>query len=159
MIFTWGDKEGFRMYKRWLLIGVLLIALPAFAAEQAGIIKIARGTVTIERGGQKLTAVAGTPVFAGDRIITGTDSAVGITLRDDTLLSAGPKSVLALDSFAFDTTTHAGTINGSLTRGTLAVVSGKIAKQSSNSVQFRTPATIIGVRGTEFMIEAQSKED
>ena len=147
------------MYKRWLLIGVLLIAIPAFAAEQAGIIKIAKGTVTIERGGQKLAAVAGTPVFAGDRIITGTDSSVGITLRDDTLLSAGPKSVLVLDRFAFDTTTHAGTINGSLTRGTLAVVSGKIAKQSSNNVQFRTPATIIGVRGTEFIIEAQGKED
>jgi hypothetical protein len=67
------------MYKRWLLIGALLIALPVFAAEQAGIIKIAKGTVTIERGGQKLAAVAGTPVFAGDRIITGTDSTVGLT--------------------------------------------------------------------------------
>lgn len=147
------------MYKRWLLIGALLIALPAFAAEQAGIIKVAKGMVTIERGGQKLAAVAGTPVFAGDLITTGTDSSVGITLRDDTLLSAGPKSVLALDSFAFDTTTHAGTINGSLKRGTLAVVSGKIAKQLSNTVQFRTPATIIGVRGTEFIIETQGKED
>ncbi len=113
----------------------------------------------VERGGQKLAAVAGSPVFAGDRIITGADSSVGITLRDDTLLSTGPKSVLALDSFAFDTTTHAGVINGSLKRGTLAVVSGKIAKQSSNTVQFRTPATIIGVRGTEFMIEAQDRED
>jgi hypothetical protein len=147
------------MYKRWLLIGVLLIALPAFAAEQAGIIKVAKGMVSIERGGQKLAAVAGTPVFAGDRITTGADSSVGITLRDDTRLSAGPKSVLALDGFAFDTTTHAGSINGSLKRGTLSVVSGKIAKQSSNNVQFRTPATIIGVRGTEFVIEAQGKED
>ena len=147
------------MYKRWLLIGVLLIALPVCAAEQAGIVKVAKGVVTIERGGQKLAAVAGTPVFAGDSITTGTESSVGIALRDDTLLSAGPKSVLALDSFAFDTTTHAGSINGSLKRGTLAVVSGKIAKQSSNTVQFRTPATIIGVRGTEFIIEAQNKED
>jgi hypothetical protein len=147
------------MYKRWLLIGLLLIALPAFAADQAGIIKIAKGMVSIERGGQKLAAVAGTTVFVGDRIITGTDSSVGITLRDDTLLSAGPKSVLVLDRFAFDTTTHAGSIHGSLTRGTLSVVSGKIAKQSSNNVQFRTPATIIGVRGTEFVIEAQGKED
>ena len=147
------------MYKRWLLFVILLIAVPVCAAEQAGVVKFAKGMVTIERGGQKLSAVAGTPVFAGDRIITGIDSSVGITLRDDTLLSAGPKSVLALDSFTFDTTTHAGNIHGSLTRGTLAVVSGKIAKQSSNTVQFRTPATIIGVRGTEFVIEAQGKED
>jgi len=147
------------MYKLWLLVIALLIALPAFAADQAGIIKVAKGTVTIERGGQKLTAVTGKPVFPGDRIVTGTGSSVGITLRDDTLLSAGPKSVLTLDSFAFDSTTHAGNINGSLKRGTLAVVSGKIAKQPSNTVQFRTPATIIGARGTEFMIEVQDKED
>ncbi len=38
------------MYKRWLLIGVLLIALPAFAAEQAGIIKIAKGTAAWRSG-------------------------------------------------------------------------------------------------------------
>jgi hypothetical protein len=147
------------MYKKWLLIGMLLIALPVFAAETAGIIKVAKGTVTIERGGQKLTATAGTPVFAGDRIITGADGSVGLTLRDDTLLSAGPRSSFALDRFAFDTTTHAGAINGSLKRGTLAVVSGKLAKQPSNTVQFRTPTTIIGARGTEFIIEAQGNED
>jgi len=147
------------MHKSWLLIVALLMALPAFAAEQAGIVKVAKGVVTIERNGQKTAAAAGAPVFAGDRIMTGADSSVGITLRDDTLLSAGPKSALHLDSFTYNTTTHAGTIDSSLKRGTLAVVSGKIAKQPSNTVQFRTPASIVGVRGTEFLIEVPGKED
>jgi hypothetical protein len=149
------------MYKSWiwLLIGIMLTVLPAFAAEQAGIVKVAKGVVTIERDGQKAAVAAGVPVFAGDRITTGADGSVGIALRDDTLLSAGPKSVLHLDSFIYNATTHAGAIDSSLKRGTLAVVSGKIAKQPSNTVQFRTPASIVGVRGTEFLIEVPGKED
>jgi hypothetical protein len=39
------------------------------------------------------------------------------------------------------------------------VVSGKIAKQSPESVRFSTPTTTLGVRGTEFVIEAAGTED
>jgi hypothetical protein len=79
---------------------------------------------------------------------------VGITLHDNTLLSAGPNSVLVLDNFAFNPTTHAGAIDASVKRGTLAVISGKIAKQSPETVRFRTPSAILGVRGTSFVVDA-----
>jgi len=144
---------------RWLIMALLLVAFPLEAAEQAGIVKIAKGSVFIERAGQRSGATVGTPVFSGDRIITGAGGSVGITLRDNTLLSAGPKSVLNLDRFSFDAANHAGTIDASLKRGSLAVVSGKIAKQSPEAVKFRTPSTILGVRGTEFVIEVQDGED
>jgi hypothetical protein len=140
-------------------MAILLIALPLEAAEQAGVVKVSKGTVAIERGGQKAAVAVGTPVFGGDRVTTGADGSVGITLRDNTLLSAGPKSTLNLDRFTFNATTHAGAINASLKRGSLAVVSGKIAKQSPGAVQFRTPSTILGVRGTEFVIEVQNGEE
>lgn len=144
---------------RWLIMALLLVAFPLEAAEQAGIVKIAKGSVFIERAGQRSGATVGTPVFSGDRIITGADGSVGITLRDNTLLSAGSKSVLNLDRFSFDAANHAGAIDASLKRGSLAVVSGKIAKQSPEAVKFRTPSTILGVRGTEFLIEVQDGED
>jgi hypothetical protein len=140
-------------------VALLLIAFPAAAAEQAGAIKVAKGTVILERGGQRSVAASGAPVFAGDRITTGPDGSVGITLRDNTLLSAGLKSTLIFDRFVFDSTSHAGALDASLKRGSLAVVSGKTAKQSPMAVQFRAPATILGVRGTEFAIEAQREED
>lgn len=147
------------MHKLLIMFAALLIALPAQAAEQAGTIKNAKGSVNIERGGQKTAGIAGMPVFAGDRVTTGPESSVGITLKDNTMLSAGPKSMLILNRFSFDSTTHAGALDASLRRGTLSVVSGKIAKQSPGAVQFRTPATILGVRGTEFVIETQGEED
>ena len=34
--------------------------------------------------------------------------------------------------------------------GTLAAVSGKIAKQSPGAMKVRTPSAVLGVRGTEF---------
>jgi hypothetical protein len=37
---------------------------------------------------------------------TGADRSVGIRMSDNSLLSAGPNRVVALDQYAFDTTTN-----------------------------------------------------
>jgi hypothetical protein len=132
--------------------------LPALAAEPAGVVKTVKGQVAIERPGEAAAAVPGARVHPGDRIVTGRDGQIGITLQDNTLLSAGPNSTLVLDDFVFDSTTHAGAIDASVKRGTVAVVSGKIAKQSPEAVRFRTPNAILGVRGTSFVIDAGSGE-
>ena len=131
----------------------------AFANDEAGTLKTVKGAVTIERGSQRLPAAVGGSVMAKDRVMTGADSAVGITLRDNTMLSAGPNSTLSLDKFAFNPTTHAGEIDATLKRGTLAVISGKVAKSSADTVTFRTPTVSLGVRGTEFVIEAVEREE
>ena len=43
----------------------------------------------------------------------------------------------------------------SLNRGTLAVISGRIAKQSPEAMTVRTPTAILGVRGTEFVVKVE----
>lgn len=142
-----------------LLLCMLHNGIALAGEESAGTIKIVKGSVSLERGEQKIAAAVGDPVYAADRVITGADGSVGITLRDSTLLSAGHNSLLLLDKFAFDSSTHAGVIDATLKRGTLSVVSGKIAKQSPDSVRYRTPTTTLGVRGTEFVIDAGSGKD
>lgn len=139
---------------KYLFIGLAAAANMVWAASEAGTVKTVKGSVVIERDGQNQTVVVGAHVLAADRIVTGTDGAVGITLRDNTMLSAGPNSTLDLNKFAFDATTHAGTLDASVRRGTLAVISGKIAKTSPANVRFSTPTVTLGVRGTEFIIEA-----
>jgi hypothetical protein len=57
-----------------------------------------------------------------------------------------------LDRYEFDSTTNQGFFVASLRRGTLAVVSGRLAKQSRDAGTVRTPSAILGVRGTEFVI-------
>lgn len=140
----------------WKAGFVLLAALAnlAWAAGEAGMVKTVKGSVTIERNGQKQAAAIGAPVMAADRIVTGADGSIGITLRDNTMLSAGPNSTLELNKYAFDSTTHDGTLDASVKRGTLAVISGKIAKATPENVRFTTPTMTLGVRGTEFVVEA-----
>lgn len=136
-------------------------ALPALAAlcfaacaeaADIGQVKVAHGQVTIEREGRSLPATIGTRLQVSDVVKTGADGSVGITMDDDTLLSAGPDSVLALERYAFDPTTRAGRFDASLNRGTLAVISGRIAKQAPDAMTVRTPSAILGVRGTEFAV-------
>lgn len=127
-------------------------------AEPAGTIKTSKGSASIERKGQKLPATVGTAVEAGDRIVTGADGAVGMVLRDNTALSAGSNSTLDLNKYAFDSTTHAGQLDATVKRGTLAVISGKVIKANPDAVRFATQSMTLGVRGTEFVIEASEEE-
>jgi hypothetical protein len=140
-----------------LALSMALAVLPVTSLHAADIgqIKVAKGSVNIERGGQSLAAAPGTRLQASDVVRTGSDGSVGITMTDNSLLSAGPNSVLALDRYEFDSTTNAGHFDASLHRGTLAVVSGRLAKQSPDAMVVHTPLAVLGVRGTEFVVRAQ----
>src|SRR5712691_3760015 len=130
---------------------VLGLATVAGAAE-IGQIKISKGQVTVEREGRVLTGSIGTRLQTADTVKTGADGSVGITMDDDSLLSAGANSVLSLDRYAFDPTTNRGRFDASLNKGTLAVISGSIAKESPDAMTVRTPTAVLGVRGTEFVV-------
>jgi hypothetical protein len=130
---------------------VLCVATAANAAE-IGQIKISRGQVSVERDGRVLPAPVGTRLQTADTVKTGADASVGITMDDDSLLSAGPNSTLSLDRYAFDPTTNRGRFDASLNKGTLAVISGRIAKESPDAMTVRTPTAVLGVRGTEFAV-------
>lgn len=130
------------------------VAMPAWASD-VGQVKTAKGTVHVEREGKRIPANVGMPIRQADTLVTGADGAVGVTFTDNSLLSTGPNSVLVVDRYTFDSTTHAGRFDASLKKGTLAVVSGKMVKQSPEAMKVRTPAAIMGVRGTEFVVQVE----
>ena len=138
---------------------VFAFGVAVAAAEDAGQIKTSKGSAQIERSGQKLPATVGQVVQQGDVVVTGADGAVGITFRDSSLVSIGPDSALVIDRFVFDSTTHQGNFDATLKQGTLAVVSGKLAKQSPDAMKVKTPAAILGVRGTEFLVRTGPAKD
>lgn len=136
---------------------LILLAAMGFAgsvaAADVGLVKVATGSVQIERGTAKMPAKVGTGLQTSDVVITGADGSAGITFTDNSLVSVGPNSVFAIDKYQFDTTTHAGEFEGNLKQGRLAAVSGKMVKQSPESMKIRTPSAIMGVRGTEFVVQ------
>jgi hypothetical protein len=143
---------------RWILaIAAAALAATAYA-DDVGQIKTVRGSVHVERDGQQLAAAQGMWLRQSDKLVTGADGAVGVTFVDNSMLSAGPGTVLAIDRYSFDSTTHAGHFDASLQKGTLAVVSGKIVKQSPGAMRVRTPASVMGVRGTEFVVSVEEQK-
>ena len=138
---------------RWIIAVSLLGFATLSLANDVGQIKVMAGTVYLERDGKRVPAQVGMAVRQSDSLITGFDGTAGVTFTDNSLLSVGPNSTLAIDRYAFDSTTHAGQFDASLKKGSLAVVSGKIVKQSPGAMRVHTPTSIMGVRGTEFAVK------
>jgi hypothetical protein len=137
--------------------GLALCALPALAQDYAGVVKTSKGSASVERAGKQVAAAPGTQLHQGDRIITGNNGYLGITMRDDTLLTLGPGSSLSLDGYAFDPKTHDGNFLASLSKGMLSVVTGLIARRQPDAFAVKTRVSTMGVRGTEFIIEANEE--
>jgi hypothetical protein len=136
----------------------MLAPLSAQAADPIGQIKTADGPVTVERSGTSQPIAVGDHVFQSDVIVTAAGGSVGITFIDNSQMSLGPESRLVLDQFKFDTATHVGEFDSSLQKGTLAVKSGQIVKQTPEAMKIKTPAALLGVRGTEFVVRADDKK-
>ena len=129
----------------------------ASAADQRdGTFKSVQGDVTVVRGNVRSAAIVGGPLRVADRVLTGEGAAAAITLTDGTILTVGPNSSVDLSEFRFDTGTHDGNVLINLARGSLRVVTGLIAKLKPEQVKVTTPTTVIGVRGTDFIVEQGS---
>jgi hypothetical protein len=139
------------MRKTLFCLAALAAALPAWAND-AGVIKVSQGQVVVERDGKAVAASVGMPIRASDTLRTGPDGAAGVTFADNSLISVGPNTVFSIDKYRFDSTTHAGEFEGSLKKGKLAAVSGKMVKQTPESMKIRTPSSVMAVRGTEFVV-------
>lgn len=132
---------------------------PATISVQAGILKIVRGDVQVMRGGAAAMPVkVGDRLFAGDRVLTAADAAAGITLRDDTLMSLGPRSNVVLEQYDFDASGGDGNVAVRVLKGTMRYVTGLIGKHAPAHQQVLTPTATIGIRGTDFIVEVVASE-
>jgi hypothetical protein len=127
---------------------------PAHAAE-IGQIKNTAGQVFLLRNNNQQPAKPGDLIEQADVIVTGSNGSVGVTLIDSTRLSAGPNSRIELKQFRFNPTTQEGESLTAVQRGTLAIVTGQIAKRSPDAMKVQTPTTILGVRGTKFAVKVE----
>ena len=137
-----------------LLLAAILAGGTEAAEDDIGQIKTLSGGVVLMRAGSGDWAKIGDRVRQKDIVSTGQEGTVGITFVDGSSVSLGPDSVLSLDRFRFDATTHEGVFDTSLKRGTLAVRSGQIVKERPEAMTVTTPAAILGVRGTDLVVRS-----
>ena len=144
---------------RFLALSLLLLGVaagaPALAAngQPIGQVKVADGDAVLLRGAERIDARPGTEVHVGDVIVTGGNGKLGITFRDETIISVGPDTRVAVDEYVFEPAQGKMGFVAKMTQGTLQFISGVIAKLSPDTVALRTPTGTIGVRGTRFVVK------
>ena len=75
-----------------------------------------------------------------------------IAFIDNTRFAVGPDSRIELSKFEHNRTKEKGSFVTKVERGSLAVVSGRISKSGRDAMQLRIPESLIGVRGTRFIV-------
>ena len=144
-----------KVFLQAVVVATLVLLSNLASADGIGVIKVASGEVRIERSGQLLVGAVGMRVNELDRVITGKDGAVGLSFSDSSMVSAGPNSSFALDQFKFDPATQEGTFNVGLKKGTLSVIAGKLTQKTPGAMKVQTPAAVLAVRGTEFVVQVE----
>ena len=137
-----------------LLVRLLSASLGA-QEPPAGYVKAVTGAAVIVRGGAEIPARRGDAVYQNDELRTGADGHLGVTLKDDTRFSLAANTDIALSEFKFSPADGELGLVMKLVRGIAAFITGRIGKLRPDAVKVETPATVVGVRGTFFVIRAE----
>ncbi|MFT7721403.1 MAG: FecR domain-containing protein [Roseateles sp.] len=154
---TWRDLQQLNRVADPLRLrpGSTLRMPVAWLKREAGVAEavFVRGDVSRERGATREPLAAGATLQSGDRLRTGEQSSASLRFADGSRLLIPPGSDIALEQLLV------------LGRGALPAVQLRIAKGGADSrvapnaqrlplYDVRTPHVNLGVRGTEFRVQA-----
>lgn len=96
----------------------------------------------------------GLDMFANEKVDTGQVGQTHLIFDDGSALTIGPNSSVVLDEFVYDPEAQSGKLVVSVGKGLMRYVGGKISKKTP--VVFKTPTSVIGIRGGIALIEANA---
>jgi hypothetical protein len=142
-----NNKKNLRFLVASLVMFTLLIANRAMAQTPAGSVTSLTGDVHIERAGTTVPATQGMAVDVNDRIVTGPNSRVTITLTDNSRIELDESTSLVIDQQMV-------TANSRNTKMSLfsGLVRSFVSYSSSPTPNFavHTPNAVASARGTEY---------
>ena len=149
---------------RWLLnlIFSVLVTVPAVAQEKSetdvGEVSLVLGEAyRLSAQGERTKLTRGVRVSEGDLISTGASGHVHLRFYDDALLSVRPNSQLIIRRYEFDRLDPGSSaVKFDLREGVTRAISGEAAKAARDRFRLNTPIAAIGVRGTDFVVSADS---
>lgn len=141
------------------LLGAASLALLSFMAhaqsEPIGFVKTVTGDAWVSTAGQRVKAQPGSAILLGSELKTAARSTMGVTFKDNTVMSFGPDTELTVDEYLYAPAQGQLKLGTRLGKGSLNYVSGVIAKLKPDAVTIKTPSGIIGVRGTQFVARVE----
>jgi len=134
---------------------MLLVVGPSASVEaqsRVGSVTQVSGKASIKRGPTTLEATLNMPIELHDRLITGVDGRISVTLSDSTRINLPQQSALDLDEVTVGT-------NGARSSTAVTLVGGSVRSIVSSTMgrvfnyQTHTSNSIIAVRGTDFEVD------
>jgi hypothetical protein len=135
---------------------ILMYSTSLFASgDVIGVIKSVKNPANIERNQKLISVKTGDKLFVRDALVTGQNGAIGVILKDDSLISIGSNSRLIINEFLLKPEKKELSFVASVIKGTMVCLTGLIAKLDRDAVQVKTPTATIGVRGTHFAVRVE----
>lgn len=146
-------------------LSALAVALLSFStlcaaqsSDRVGTFKQVEGEAWVGSAAARRPAASGDGVVVSDQLNTGKTGAATVTLKDGTVLTMGPNSTMNLSAFDFNATTQEGNFLLDLLQGTVRVVTGILGKVSPDKFKVNTPTSVVGVRGTDFIVQTEAAQ-
>jgi hypothetical protein len=143
----------------WLILALALTILAPMRGAQAGEIvgnaAFVVGQVEVERGGKRLALGKTHAIREGDWIRTGPDGHVHLRMIDQGFIAVRPVSRLHVRAYTYrPDDAAANRVQLHLESGVARTVSGRAGEASKARYRFNTPHAAIGLRGTDYVVQA-----
>ena len=140
----------------YILFIYFLLIFKSFSAEFIGVVGVAVGEIN-NQNNEKL--FSGSKIFYGDTIVVKSKSNAQILFLDETVMTVGENTELAIDDFVYDPQTNNGNFITNIKSGVVKTISGKISEKNPENLEIKIPNGSLGVRGTEFLVSLNDKKE
>ncbi|MDA1245285.1 MAG: FecR family protein [Proteobacteria bacterium] len=128
------------------------------SVRSVGEVSLVLGRAYLERDEARVLIEAGAKVRVGDRVFTEAGGHVHVRFVDDALVSVRPSSTLDVVRYDYDAAKPENSaVKFELSEGVARAISGEAAKSARERFRMNTPIAAIGVRGTDFVVSANSR--
>ena len=124
-----------------------------------GQVSLVIGQATVARLGvaSPLAVTSGLNLQVGDRLLTSGNGHIHVRFVDGALVSLRPASTLSIKEYRYDAQSPANSeVRFELEQGVVRAISGQAAESAKDKFRLNTPLAAIGVKGTDFVVEASS---
>lgn len=125
--------------------------------SEVGYVSLVLGKAYIQSEKKRERVFKGLSVSVGDLVYTENNGHVHIRFVDEALVSVRPRSSLEIERYEFNRKSpEKSAVKFNLVEGVARSISGEAAKSARQRFRLNTPVAAIGVRGTDFVVSANS---
>ncbi|WP_428023597.1 FecR family protein [Arcobacter sp.] len=138
---------------------LLLLFINLYIYANVAKVVALKGDAYIIRGKQEIKLDLLTKILKDDIVKTKDNSKIQIIFTDNTIITIGKNSQLAISDYVFDEKNNQYKADFGLLKGTFRTITGKIGKISPDRFKLNSKSSTIGIRGTQIISNVQIDGD